>query len=284
MKNTNVPRLDGAASLSARFRAWACDVWGVIHNGVRPVEPTIEALIRHRRAGGLVILLTNAPRPAAAVRAQLDEIGVAHAAYDAIVSSGDVTRSLLAARPGQKLYHLGPDRDKPLLTGLDAPLVPVEKADYVLCSGFHDDENETPDDYRPILERMRACGLPMLCANPDIIAGRGGRQIYCGGALARVYEQLGGEVTYAGKPYAPIYDMTQRRFSELAGRPVGRAGMLAIGDGVATDMGGAIRADIAALFVASGIHADEAQEQEGVDGLFRDWPRRPLGWQHVLHW
>ena len=195
------------ATLAGDYDVVLCDVWGVVHNGVAAAADAGDALARFRARGGTVVLITNAPRPGERVaRLTLDRLGVPRAAYDGIVSSGDVTRALIAARAGARVFHIGPERDLALFEGLDAPKAALEHADYVVCTGLYDDTVETPHDYRDVIARMRARSLPMICANPDEVVERGDKLVYCAGAIADPYAAAGGEVIYAGKPYRPIYD------------------------------------------------------------------------------
>jgi HAD superfamily hydrolase (TIGR01459 family) len=194
---------------------------------------------------------------------QLDGLGVPRVAWSALVTSGDVTRTLLAPRAPGPAYRLGPDRDAPLYAGLGLDFAPLEKARFIACTGPVNDDVETPEDYRELLTAAAARHLPMICANPDRVVQRGKRLVYCGGALAELYETLGGEAIMAGKPYAPIYDASLARASALAGRPVGKDRVLAIGDGVVTDAKGANDQGIDLLFVAAGIHG---AEMRGTDG------------------
>ncbi len=249
-----VPAIAGLGILAPHYRALLCDVWGVLHNGVVPFLDAAEALIRFRAGGGLVMLITNAPRPADSIRAQLAAIGVPAEAHDGIVTSGDVTRSVLV-EAGLPVFHLGPSRDDPLYAGLPVILTSEAGAGIVCCTGLIDDETETVDDYDLQLARLAARGLPMVCANPDLVVERGGRLIPCAGALAVRYRELGGAVTLIGKPWPAIYDAAFAMLSELAGRKLFPREVLAIGDGVETDVRGAAMAGMDALFVTSGIHA-----------------------------
>lgn len=233
------------------------DVWGVVHNGVNAFPHACEALTRAREQGAKVILITNAPRPSAIVARQLEKLHVPRETYDAIVSSGDVTRAVIEARPGQSLFHLGPERDRSIFSGLGVHFSPLESADYVVCSGLENDETETPNDYLARLQLMRARKLFMVCANPDVVVERGSRLIYCAGALADLYASLGGEVLYAGKPYKPIYDLALAKAQSAAAREIPHARVLAIGDSLRTDLTGAHAIGVDFLFVTSGIHAEE---------------------------
>jgi HAD superfamily hydrolase (TIGR01459 family) len=171
------------ATLAGDYDVALCDVWGVVHNGVVAAPEACDALTRFRERGGTVVLITNAPRPGERVaRGILDLLGVPRVAYDGIVSSGDVTRALIAARAGACVFHIGPERDLPLFDGLAASMAPLERADYVVCSGLLDDTVETPRDYEDLVARMRARTLPMICANPDVVVERGDKLVYCAGS------------------------------------------------------------------------------------------------------
>jgi HAD superfamily hydrolase (TIGR01459 family) len=215
--------------------------------------------------GGAVVLVTNSPRPSDQVGRQLARLHVPAETYDAIVSSGDVTRSVVEERHGQSLYHLGPERDRSVFKGTNARFAPLESADYVVCTGLEDDDVETPDDYREQLELMMKRRLFMVCGNPDVVVERGRRLVYCAGALADLYATMGGEVLYAGKPYRPIYDMALKKAETAAGREVALARVLAAGDSVRTDLKGARMLGVDFLFVTSGIHAEELGGRERPD-------------------
>ena len=240
--------------ISGRYAAILCDVWGVLHNGVRHFEPAAAALAAARERGLAVVLVTNAPRPHGGVEAQLASLAVPQAAWDRVVTSGDVTRELVSAGP-RRVFHLGPDRDLSLYDGLDIDIVEEFEANSVVCTGLFDDETETPEDYADMLQRMRARNLPMICANPDIAVERGDRIIWCAGALARDYGQLGGRTLIAGKPHTPIYAAALKAASEMLGRELRRDEVLAIGDGMLTDIKGASDNGIDVLYVSGGIHA-----------------------------
>ncbi len=244
----------GARVLSPRYPVWLCDVWGVVHNGVRSFPAAADCLRHHRRAGGAVVLITNAPRPSAAILPQLERLRVPEDCYDRIVSSGDVTRALVSRLEGTRVHHVGPQRDLVLLQGLAIEWVRLEDADTVVCSGLIDDESEAPEDYDPMLTAMRQRNLEMICANPDKVVQKGDRLIPCAGALAERYEALGGCVRMAGKPFAPIYEEALRLAAEALQRPVSRDEVLAIGDGLQTDAEGARKNNLALLFISGGIH------------------------------
>jgi len=231
------------------------DVWGVLHNGVSAFPDAAVALHDARKAGKTVVLITNSPRPAPGVIAQLRVLGVPDEAYDRIITSGDVTRGLIAEGP-RKVFLLGPERDMPLLEGLDVERVGEVEAESVVCTGFFDDETETPEDYTEMLKGFVARKVPMICANPDLVVERGERIIPCAGAMAAYYEQLGGEVRIAGKPHAPIYEACLAAAKEVRGDfPKDR--VLAIGDGMPTDVKGAIASGLNLLYISGGIHAAE---------------------------
>jgi HAD superfamily hydrolase (TIGR01459 family) len=240
------------------------DIWGVVHNGLEAFPEACEALHTYRQRGGTVILITNAPRPADSVQRQLRKLGVADETYDAIVSSGDLTRHFVAGHPGKKMFWVGPERDSSIHRGLNAVTAPLEQSDYIVCTGLFDDETETAEDYRAMLLQARERKLPLICANPDIVVERGDRLIYCAGAIAELYRELGGEVIFYGKPHRPIYERAMALAAERRGHPPPLDRVLAIGDSVRTDLTGAIGFGIDCLFVTRGIHSDEF---EGIDQL-----------------
>jgi HAD superfamily hydrolase (TIGR01459 family) len=229
-------------------------VWGVIHNGYVPFAPAVDTLQRHRSNGGMVLLLTNSPRTSAGVERQLADIHVARDSWDAIVTSGDVTRTLMNEHGGGKLFHLGPDRDLSLFEGLDVERVPFDQARSVICTGLFREFEEKPDDYLPQLRSMLQRSLPMICANPDRVVRKGDHLIYCAGALAELYAEMGGTVHMAGKPFRPIYDLALQTVSDLRGATVSRGQVLAIGDGLATDIRGALDYGVATALITGGIN------------------------------
>lgn len=250
------PKVERLEDLAADYAVMLCDVWGVVHNGKRAHAAACEALARMRALGKAVIMITNAPRPHHGVEAQFATLGVPSGCWDRIVTSGDVTRALIAAGP-RRIFHLGPDRDLILYDGLDVELVEEPEAGTVCCTGLFDDTSETPEDYATMLRRLRSRDLPMICANPDIVVERGDELVWCAGALARDYGLLGGRTLIAGKPHRPIYDAALAAAGEVLGREIGPDRVLAIGDGILTDIKGAADAGLDALYISNGIHAGE---------------------------
>ena len=257
------PVVDGLNRLANRYDIALCDVWGVVHDGRQSFPAACDALSRFRAGGGTVVLITNAPRPNAPIRAQLDHLHVPRDAYDAVVTSGDVTIELIRARGRAAAYHIGPSRDLVLfdevakLSGAPPPLADLDNSSYVLCTGLFDDTRETPADYDQTLSTMLTRDMPMVCANPDLVIHRGQDLIYCAGALADRYEKMGGEAIYAGKPHGPIYEEALARARVLRSGAFDKSRVVAIGDAMRTDVAGALAQGIDALFVASGIHRDE---------------------------
>lgn len=258
MRNSAQPAaISGLSEIAEDYRYVLCDVWGVIHNGLRAHSGAVDALARFRASGGRVLLITNAPRPGAKVVEQLDRLGVDRTAYDGIVSSGDVAHAYLAARPGARIYHLGPDRDRPIYEELSNPIVDEDAATLISCTGLFDDTSETPDDYSEQLERLANRGLPMLCVNPDRVVERGDQLVWCAGALAERYAALGGETVIIGKPYPEIYEAALDRLANLVEGEISTEAVLAVGDGAATDLRGAFNQGLDVLFVTDGIHGAE---------------------------
>ncbi|UHS60431.1 TIGR01459 family HAD-type hydrolase [Agrobacterium vaccinii] len=248
-------RISTLGEITDRFDVVLSDVWGVLHNGVVAFPHAATALEAARKAGKTVVLITNSPRPAPGVIPQLRALGVPDSAYDRIITSGDVTRELIAQGP-KKVFLLGPERDLPLMDGLDVEIALEAEATAVVCTGFFDDETETPEDYTEMLKGFVARGVPMICANPDLVVERGERIIPCAGAVAAYYEQLGGEVRIAGKPHSPIYEACMTAAKEVRG-DFAKDRVLAIGDGMPTDVKGAINAGLQLLYISGGIHAAE---------------------------
>ena len=241
----------GLSELVADYDAVLSDVWGVVHNGEQSYEAAAVALRAFREQGGKVVLITNSPRPCGDVLAQFGDIGVSDGISDAIVTSGDVTRELVR-QVGGDIHHIGPARERSFFDGLDVSFVELEAAKTIVCTGLVNDEVETPEDYRAFLSRGVERRLPMICANPDIVVERGDRMIWCAGALARLYGELGGEVRLAGKPHKPIYDVA---LAAVEGIP--RQRVLCIGDGMPTDVAGAQAAGLDLLYISAGIHSAE---------------------------
>jgi HAD superfamily hydrolase (TIGR01459 family) len=257
-------RIGSLDALTGNYAVILCDVWGVVHNGERAFAESCAALARARSQGLAVILITNAPRPHGPVEVQLAALGVPENTRDRVVTSGDVTRDLIRTGP-RRIFHLGPERDMTIYDGIDVELVEEYEAHAVVCTGLYDDDNETPEDYAVMLARMRARNLPFICANPDIVVEKGDRLIFCAGALARDYGQLGGRTEIAGKPHRPIYEAALEAAGEVLGRPVTSTETLAIGDGVLTDVRGAEQNGIDVLYVSGGIHAGEYGDPQDPD-------------------
>jgi HAD superfamily hydrolase (TIGR01459 family) len=243
------------------------DIWGVVHNGLASFPEACEALHTFRARGGAVILITNAPRPADSVQRQLRKLGVADDIYDSIVSSGDLTRNFVTSRLGQSMYWIGPERDNSIYRGLDAKFAPLEQADYIVCTGPFDDETESAEDSREMMMQALARKLTLVCANPDIVVERGDRLIYCAGAIAELYRELGGDVVFYGKPHRPIYDQAIALAKAKLGTETPLSRVLAIGDSVRTDLAGAHSYGIDCLFVTRGIHAGEFEGIERMDSI-----------------
>jgi HAD superfamily hydrolase (TIGR01459 family) len=277
------------ADIAPAYDVLLCDVWGVIHNGRESFPVACAALAKYRAEVGPVVLISNSPRPNGPVIEQLDGLGVPREAWSAIVTSGDATRVLLAERSPGPVWAIGPDRDAPLYEGLGLEFSKLHDARFVSVTGPFDDENDEPTDYRGRFETCIELGLEMICANPDIVVQRGEKLIYCGGALAQLYESLGGRVTMAGKPYPAIYETCLVEAARLLGRTLDKRRVLCIGDGLPTDVRGANARDLDILFVASGIHGGETIGPDGLnaaavadllrqDGLTATWAMADLVW------
>ncbi|MEI8146899.1 MAG: TIGR01459 family HAD-type hydrolase [Alphaproteobacteria bacterium] len=283
------PIINGLSTVADRYDLVISDIWGVLHNGMKAHQAACEALLAIRRRGIPVILLTNAPRQSPVVVGQLDRLGVPRAAYDAVVTSGDIARAYMRTRPGQSVMHIGPAKDHVVFEGLDTPRVSLNEADYVLCTGLFNDSKETPDDYTEQLAAIRARGLFFLCGNPDKVVEVGDRLIYCAGALGDRYKEMGGEVLFAGKPFEPAYDACYDYAQRILGHSVAPKRILAIGDAMRTDVAGAVRMGVDCLFLAEGIHGEDLIGPDGLNhaglahlftetGATPTYVMRALGW------
>jgi len=282
--------LDGLRELAPRYDAILSDVWGVVHNGVTAHPAAVEALLAYRRQGGHVVLITNAPRPAAPIIEMLDDMGISRDAYDAVVSSGGATRAILAAEyRGQTLHYVGPPHENDsLFEGLGITLGPAEAASAIVVTDL-DDDDETPDMYEDRIKLWLSRKLPMLCANPDRVVEEGDRIIWCGGAIADLYEAHGGMVRMIGKPFRPIYTEALHQAERAAGRPLDRSRILAIGDSVRTDAIGAAGAGLDLLFITGSIHAAELDafgqpDPAAIEALLKPSDATVAGFMAKLSW
>jgi len=254
-----LPRLiSGLSEIAHHHDALICDVWGVVHDGKTHHPAAADALYRFKEKHGPVVLLTNAPRVPAEVAIQCASYGLPPDCYDAIVSSGGAARQELERRSASRtlrLFYIGPDRDLPMIEGLDLRRTPIADAEVALAIGLRDDMTETVEQYSGELAALRARDLTMLCANPDLVVHRGDRLVYCAGSLAKAYEELGGRVIYYGKPHLPVYESALGALAAIAGHAPRRP--LAVGDGLLTDIKGANEAGIEALFIADGVHGED---------------------------
>lgn len=268
--------------IAPRYEALFCDLWGCLHNGVEPYPAAVAALQAFRAGGGHVVLMTNAPRPNALVITQLDRLGVPRDAWDLVVSSGDAAQyAMFAGTVGTRVWHLGPPKDDGFFTMVpeDAvdfhPIerVALEEAEGIVCTGPFDDQSDVPEDYRGQFLHAKARGLKLLCANPDLVVDLGEKRIYCAGALAALYEEMGGESLYYGKPWPPIYDLARRRLTALTGRDLPKSAILAVGDGIATDIRGGEAEGLDTLFVTGGLAAEQfgPDVENPEEALWRDW-------------
>lgn len=258
------PIIESAGDLLARYNVLFCDIWGVVHNGRTAYRDGCAALAEFRARGGTVILVSNAPRTPLSVTRVLDEKGVPDTSWDAIVSSGGIALEHAHEKDYRTVHHIGPDRDLDIFDESHLERVAIEEADAILCTGLIHDRHETGEDYRARLAEPARRKLPLVCANPDLIVDVGGTMLPCAGAIAVVYEDLGGPVYWAGKPHGTAYASALAKAEELRGERVGKSEILAIGDAVRTDVAGADAFGVEALFIAQGIHRDELLDGETI--------------------
>ncbi len=252
------PILDTLGDLLGGYDVLLCDIWGVLHDGNRAFPAANAALTRFRETGGTVVLVSNAPSPAPALAHVLDAKHVVRTAWDAIVSSGDLGLTHIRDHSYARVHRIGPaQRDGSFFSTLGLPDAAIEEADAIACTGLVDDRRETPDDYLDRLRQARVRNLPFVCVNPDLAVHVGDDLLPCAGAIAALYEKMGGSVFWAGKPHPVAYGTARRIAEEVRGAPVRTDRILGIGDSVRTDLAAARNAGVDALFIASGIHRDE---------------------------
>lgn len=284
---TAVPHAESLSNIIKNYDMLLCDVWGVLHNGKAIWTHAAEALTKARAAGVPVIMITNAPRPQGPVLRQLAGMNCPDGVFDDLVTSGDVTRALIAALDGP-VYHIGPERDFALYEGLDIAFAEPDQAAGIVCTGLFDDYNEHPEDYIERFKKYIELKLPFICANPDIVVEVVDKLLWCAGALAREYDKLGGETQIVGKPYNPIYDLAVERGEKILGRKVDKSRILGIGDGLPTDVLGAHNYGIDGLFITNGIHAGDYTSGEVDDtrlqGFLKDNNATPTYWIKELVW
>ncbi len=277
-----IPILTSVAGVSENRKAWLCDVWGVLHNGVTVFAPAIEACRAFKQRGGEAVLISNSPKPSEAVLDHLDSLGVPRDCFNALVTSGDVTRGFVETYSGEPLFHLGPERDRCLFDGLDVEFALAPKAVVIVCTGFFDEENEVAEDYDGMLAEFAARRVPMICANPDLVVERGSKLLPCAGLLAERYAALGQTVVQAGKPYRPIYEAALRKLTKL----LPKSEILAIGDGIDTDIKGASGQEIDSIYIASRVHIADGSAANGqlFERLFASRPFHPIAAMPHLRW
>ncbi|GGE59539.1 TIGR01459 family HAD-type hydrolase [Actibacterium pelagium] len=249
------------SEISSRYKALFVDLWGCVHNGITAYPEAVAALQDYRRQGGIVVLLTNSPKPRLGVAEQLAQFKVPADAYDTIATSGDSARSAMyLGAVGSKVYFMGEEeRDAGFFEPIqiienpvEITRVPLEQAEGIVCCGPMDPHAD-PDVNRPAFLYAKQKGMKLLCANPDIVVDRGEDREWCAGALARLYTEMGGESLYFGKPHPPIYDLARRRLAELAN--IADEDILCIGDGPHTDISGAMGENLDSLFITGGLAA-----------------------------
>ncbi len=264
--------IETLAEVSAPYRALFVDLWGCVHNGITAYPEAVAALQAYRQSGGIVVLVTNSPKPRSGVAEQLAQFGVPQDAYDTIATSGDSARAaMFTGAVGDKVYFMGEwQRDagffEPLHvihSPMEITRVPLREATGIVCCGPFDPMAD-PEVNRADFLYAKQKGMKLLCANPDIVVDRGETREWCAGALARLYTEMGGESLYFGKPHPPIYDLARRRLAEL-GKDIADGDILAIGDGPHTDISGAMGEGIDSLFISGGLAAAETKTSHQPD-------------------
>ena len=288
-----IQRLTGIAELAPRYDGFILDLWGVVHDGTKPLPGAVACMRRLIEGGKRVTLLSNAPRRAEDVVRRIEQIGGPRDCYNHVMSSGEETWQYLRRRDdpfyaalGRRCLHICSERDLEIRDGLELDWVEdAEAADFVLNTGPAG-WDDTIDDYAPLMRRCLARRLPMVCANPDLVVMHGDRLALCAGALAQWYQERGGQVRWHGKPHPSVYDSC---LSLIEIRD--RSRILAVGDSLRTDIAGAAAAGIDSLFVVGGIHAAEFGMSGGqepdlvrVEQALAPFARPPVAIMTRLRW
>ena len=277
---SNFQSLAGLGQIAGDYDVLLCDIWGVVHNGQEAYKSATEALELFRSDHGPVILISNSPKPSVSIPNQFSQIGVHGEFYDAVVTSGDATIDELSRRAPGPVFKIGPERDDMLYENIELHFSDIDEASFISCTGMFEDDDK-PEDYRSMLIEARDAGLPFICANPDVKVKIAGRVVWCGGALAKLYEELGGEVIYAGKPHEPVYRLARAWMSEMLGYVPPQDRVLCIGDNIFTDLLGARQQDYDCLFIQDGLYGEtEAKFKTllGLHGISARYMASNLSW------
>ncbi|WP_341760323.1 TIGR01459 family HAD-type hydrolase [Candidatus Endowatersipora endosymbiont of Watersipora subatra] len=278
-------KINGLSVISTSYDAIFCDIFGVLHNGCIKYKDAVSALLRFRNEGGKVVLMTNSPKTVPHVIEQLRILDIEDQVYDDIVTSGEVTRNLICKG---SVFHLGPERDISLFDTLDVDRETVDKAQKIVCTGLFNEDHETPDQYEEMLLDLLDRGLPMICANPDIAVERGDRLVWCAGSLAQMYKKMGGLVMFAGKPNQCIYKLAMSKLGIIHSQLSDKTRILAVGDGILTDIFGAQSAELNSLFISSGIHASEyggkCPDSKMLRAFLSSYNLDSVTWMPYLRW
>jgi HAD superfamily hydrolase (TIGR01459 family) len=284
------PILARSRDVLAAYPVIISDVWGVVHDGLVAHEPACDALHKARERGACVVLLSNFPGSSARAAQVLDQKGVPREAWDGLVTSGDITRRRLIESGVRRVFHIGSHGDDEIYEGLGIELVGEAEAEMAVATELRDYHSETPEEYRPLLARLAARGLPFLCGNPDFVVHVGEDLLPCAGALALIYEELGGVAFWAGKPHRPAFEAALAEASRLRGRPLAqKERVLMIGDTLRTDLAGAAACGLDALFVVGGVHRGETMpggvmDEARIRALCREAGLAPVAATPALVW
>ena len=258
MNSHDPQKLKGISEISDKFDVYFIDLWGVIHNGVQCYPEALKVLEKLKEQNKKIVLISNAPRPAAVVKVFLETIGLKSSCYDFLVTSGDITREYISLNSSKKnFYHLGPTRDIDLFKDLNVSLTSKEECEEIICTGLVSDEEEKLQDYKTLLDFFLNKKIPLICANPDEVVARGEKIVFCAGALANQYKQEGGVVRYFGKPYSEIYSFALKKIrAHKDFKDKKEINTLVIGDNIKTDIKGANLSNLDSVLILNGIYKD----------------------------
>ncbi|MDA9643054.1 TIGR01459 family HAD-type hydrolase [bacterium] len=252
-------KINNFSEIDEKYDSIICDIWGVIHNGDELFSSSVECLLRYKKLGYPIILVTNAPRPSSEIKVILEKMGLNEKCYDKIITSGDLTQKILNKGDlGSSCYHIGPDRDLKVFEGVNVKRVDFENADFIFVTGLYDDENENEESYLPLLELAKKRNLKLLCANPDIWVQRGNELVPCAGAISKKYKSIGGDTINIGKPFSPIFDEALKQIEFISEN--NKNSTIVIGDGIDTDIKGANNYKLDSLLTLGGLFSGQKNE------------------------
>jgi len=267
--------IQGLNQVQGKYDAFFIDLWGVVHNGIKLYPGAIQVLENLKKLNKRFVLMSNAPRPAENVKKFLKQLKINKNLIDNVFTSGEAALiSLKKNSYGKNFFHIGPQRDISLFVKFKNNRTALDKADFILCTGFFENHEKSLIYYKKLLQRYTK--IKMICTNPDLVVYRGNNQEYCAGKIAEIFESIGGNVIYYGKPYREIYDFCMKKKETI----------LVIGDNIKTDIKGANNMKLDSLLITNGIHNKDFLNLplKSYDKVLKKYKTKTNYYQKVLKW